>query len=164
MTGFGDMHEAIAVRPNDMSYAAARRHADIATCCICRSSKRSSQCTLAAPIAQSAIYIYIYIYIYTCITSLSLTCITSLSLYIYIYMKDRLSDAEGLGFESQTGRVTGRPTPSLWRDKHPAIEGLRPPEHHARHSIRTKKDFSESNELLYRVVLYCIILLHYIMI
>ena len=38
--------------------------------------------------------------------------------------KDRLSDAGGLGFESQTGRVTGKSTPSLWRDKH----GLRPPE------------------------------------
>ena len=27
--------------------------------------------------------------------------------------KDRLSDAGGLGFESQTGRVTGKSTPSL---------------------------------------------------
>ena len=45
--------------------------------------------------------------------------------------KDRHSDAGGPGFESQAGRVTGKSTPSLWRDKHPAIKGLRPPEHHA---------------------------------
>ena len=36
------------------------------------------------------------------------------------------------------GRVTGKSTASLWRDKHPAIKSLRPPEHHAGHSIRTK--------------------------
>ena len=35
------------------------------------------------------------------------------------------SDAGGLGFESQTGRVRGKSTPSLWRNKHPAIKGLR---------------------------------------
>ena len=45
--------------------------------------------------------------------------------------KGRLSDAGGLKFESQAGRVTGQSIPSLWRDKHPAIKGLRPPEHHA---------------------------------
>ena len=44
--------------------------------------------------------------------------------------------AGGLG--SQTGRVTGKSVPSLWRDERPAIKGLRPPEHHAGHSIRTK--------------------------
>ena len=46
-------------------------------------------------------------------------------------VKGRLSDAGGLRFESQAGRVTGKSIPSLWRDKHPAIKGLRPPEHHA---------------------------------
>ena len=29
--------------------------------------------------------------------------------------------------------------PSLWRDKRPAIKGLRPPEHHAGHPIRTSE-------------------------
>ena len=103
------------------------------------------------------IYIYIYIYALCVAGPLSL---------------DRLSDAGGLGFESQTGRVTGyglfavpasataaspaptrlrylitslphnsslldgrvnnkKPTSSPWRDKHPAIKGLRPPEHRA---------------------------------
>ena len=52
--------------------------------------------------------------------------------------QDRLSGAGGLLFESQTGRVTCKSTPSLWGDKHPAIKGLGPPEHHAGHSIRTK--------------------------
>ena len=42
-------------------------------------------------------------------------------------LKSRLSDAGGLRFESQAGRVTGKSTPSLWRDEHPAIKGLRPP-------------------------------------
>ena len=46
-------------------------------------------------------------------------------------VKGRLSDAGGLRFESQAGQLTGKSTPSLWRDKHPAIKGLRPPEHHA---------------------------------
>ena len=91
--------------------------------------------------------VYIYIYIYT-----------SLSLYTYIYIhtlytnvdptvdapiaqlvKGRLSDAGGPRFESQTGRVTGKSIPSLWRDRHPATKGLRPPEHDSGHSIRTKK-------------------------
>ena len=58
--------------------------------------------------------------------------------------KDPLSDAGGPRFEFQTGRVTGKSIPSLWRDKHFAIEGLRPPGHHAGHSIQTKKDSSES--------------------
>ena len=53
--------------------------------------------------------------------------------------KDGLSDAGGLRFESQTWLVTGESTRSLRRDKHPAIKGLRPPEHDAGHSIRTKK-------------------------
>ena len=44
--------------------------------------------------------------------------------------KDRLSDAGGPRFDSQTGPVTGKPIPSLWGDKHPAIKGLWPPEHH----------------------------------
>ena len=56
-----------------------------------------------------------------------------------LVLKDRLSDAGGLGWECQTGRVTATSVPSLWRDKHPAIKDLQPPEHHAGHSIRTKK-------------------------
>ena len=32
---------------------------------------------------------------------------------------------------SQAGRVTDKSIPSLWRDKHPAIKGLQPPDHHA---------------------------------
>ena len=35
------------------------------------------------------------------------------------------SGAGGLGFEPQSGWVTGKSTPSLWRDRHPAINGLR---------------------------------------
>jgi len=46
-------------------------------------------------------------------------------------VKGRPSDAGGPRFESQTGWVTGRPTPSLGRGKHPGMKGLRPPEHHA---------------------------------
>ena len=48
-----------------------------------------------------------------------------------LVVKDPILDAGGPRFESHAGRVTGKPTPSLWRDKHPAIKGLRPPEHHA---------------------------------
>ena len=48
-----------------------------------------------------------------------------------LVVKDPISDAGGPRFESHAGRVTGKPTPSLWRDKHPAIKGLWPPEHHA---------------------------------
>ena len=46
-------------------------------------------------------------------------------------VKGQLSDAGGPMFESQAGRVTGKSIPSLWRDRHPAIKDLRPPEHHA---------------------------------
>ena len=46
-------------------------------------------------------------------------------------VKGRPSDAGGLRFKSQAARVTGKSTPSLWRDKHPANKGLRPLEHHA---------------------------------
>ena len=35
---------------------------------------------------------------------------------------------------------------SLWRDKHPAIKGLRPPEHHAGKFRQDQKDSSESNK------------------
>ena len=52
---------------------------------------------------------------------------------------DRLSDARGPRFEFLTVRIRGKSTPSLRRDKHPAIKGFRPPEHFAGHSIRTKK-------------------------
>ena len=43
--------------------------------------------------------------------------------------KGRLPDAGGPRFESQAGRVTGESAQKLWRDKHPAIKGLQPPEH-----------------------------------
>ena len=65
-------------------------------------------------------------------------------------LEDRLSDAGGLGFAAPDPggpgsrrpaqwarptntpmRVKGKSIPSLWRDKHPAIKGLRPPEHYA---------------------------------
>ena len=46
-------------------------------------------------------------------------------------VEDPISDVGGPRFESQTGRLTGKQTPSLWRDKRPAVKGLRPPEHHA---------------------------------
>ena len=48
-----------------------------------------------------------------------------------LVVKDPISDAGGPRFESHAGRVTGKPAPSLWRDKHPAIKGLRPPESRA---------------------------------
>ena len=53
------------------------------------------------------------------------------------------SDAGGLGFEFQTGRSTGKSTPSLWRDMHPAIKGLRPPEHHEGKSHPEHNETSE---------------------
>jgi hypothetical protein len=53
--------------------------------------------------------------------------------------KYRLSDVGGLRFESKTGRVTGRSTPSPEKDnQRPAMRGPQPPEHHAGHSIETK--------------------------
>ena len=61
-------------------------------------------------------------------------------------VKDPISDAGGPRFESHAGRVTGKPTPSLWRDKHPAIKGLRPPEHHAGKFRQDQQDSSESNK------------------
>ena len=64
-------------------------------------------------------------------------------------VKGRLSDAGGLRFESQAGRVTGTSIPSLWRDKHPAIKGLRPPEHHVENSIRTKRLFGSNKHKQY---------------
>ena len=82
-------------------------------------------------------YISIYIYIYIYVT---ITLILSLLLLLYLdpsdlslrdvgmrndcgalvvpiaqLAKDRLSDAGSLGFESHTGRVTGKSTPRLWR-------------------------------------------------
>ena len=80
------------------------------------------------------------------------------------------SDAGGLGFESQTGRVRGKSIPSLWRDKHPAIKGPRPPEHHAGHSIRTNKtppgQTIQTSNIVYYIILYhimvCYITLRYI--
>ena len=63
-----------------------------------------------------------------------------------LVVKDPTSDAGGPRFESHAGRVTGKPTPSLWRDKHPAIKGLRPPEHHAGKFRQDQKDSSESKK------------------
>ena len=57
--------------------------------------------------------------------------------------KDRLSDAGVLRFESHTGRMMGKSIPSLWRDNRPAINGLRPPEHHVGHY-----KMKQQNELL----------------
>ena len=54
-------------------------------------------------------------------------------------VKGRLSDAGGLRSESQAERVTGKSIPSFWEEKHPVIQGLRSPEHHAGHLIRIKK-------------------------
>ena len=59
-------------------------------------------------------------------------------------VKGRLLDAGGLRFESQAGRVTGKSIPSLWRETHPAIKGLRPPEHHVGQFHPDQKDSSES--------------------
>ena len=75
------------------------------------------------------VYTYIYIYIYIC-TFAGQTRIGS--------------DAGGLGFEFQTGRVRGKSIASLWRDKHPAIKGLEPPEHHAGQFHPDQKYSSES--------------------
>ena len=58
--------------------------------------------------------------------------------------KGLLSDAGGPRFDSQTGWVWGRSAPSLWRDKHPAIKGLQPPEHHAGKFRQDQKDSSET--------------------
>ena len=55
-------------------------------------------------------------------------------------VKDRLSGAGGPRFESQAGRVAGKPTPSLWRDKQPAIKGHWPPEHHTGQFHPDQKD------------------------
>jgi len=45
--------------------------------------------------------------------------------------KKSLSDGGGPGFESQTGWVRGNSIRSPWRDRHPAVKGLRPPKHQA---------------------------------
>ena len=86
---------------------------------------------------------------------------------MYIYYTCIDICIRGLGFESQTGQVTGKSThapalrnhlitsqqlavrrtckrtanqfPSLWRDRHPAVKGLRPPERHAGHLLGTEK-------------------------
>ena len=62
------------------------------------------------------------------------------------FVKGRLPDAGGPRFEFQAGRVTGKSIPSLWRDKHPAIKGLRSPEHHAGQFNPDRKKDSESNK------------------
>ena len=54
-------------------------------------------------------------------------------------VKGLLPDAEGPRFDSQTGRVRGKSTLSLWKGKRPAIKGLRPPEHHAGKSPPDRK-------------------------
>ena len=60
--------------------------------------------------------------------------------------KGRLSDAGGLRFESQAGRVTGKSIPSLWRDQHPAIKSLRPAEHHVDQFHPDREDSPESTK------------------
>ena len=75
--------------------------------------------------ATSCTHIYIHIFV------------ISIHIYIYIYYRratsyiEGLSDAGGLRFESQPGRVTGKTTPRLWRDERPAIKGLWLPGRHA---------------------------------
>ena len=68
------------------------------------------------------IYIYIHIHIY---------------IYIYIYYDNMLLLVRVIGYSSSC--APGKSIPSLWRDRRPAIESLLPPEHDARHSIRTRK-------------------------
>ena len=52
----------------------------------------------------------------------------------------KASDVRCGGLKFDTHRVDyGQTIPSLWREKPPAIEGLRAPEHLAGHSIRSKK-------------------------
>ena len=77
-------------------------------------------------------YIYIYIYIYDPLSYDPLC-----PFYNNHFARDQAygsptsggrnirtgSDAGGLRFESRTEWVAGRSTPSLWRDKHPAIKG-----------------------------------------
>ena len=55
---------------------------------------------------------------------------------------------------SQTERVKGESTPNIRRDMHPAIKGLRPPEHHAGHSIRTKQISTESKQQILNISRY----------
>ena len=49
------------------------------------------------------------------------------------------------GSNLRPGGVRGWFPPSLWRDTHPAIRGLRPPEHPRREFHPDQKDYSESN-------------------
>jgi len=51
------------------------------------------------------------------------------------WLKDRLSDAGGLGSEFQAGPLPASSIPSLRKDEHPAVKGLR----RAGHSIRSEK-------------------------
>ena len=61
-----------------------------------------------------------------------------------------------------TGRVTGKSIPSLWTDNRPAIKGLRPPEHHAGHSILIKRllQVKEKQHLCFDFILYSNFLLY----
>ena len=118
------------------------------------------------------IYIYIYAHTYHISISLSIYLSVCLSIYLSIYLyvqcvyiyiyiyiyslqlvapiaqlfKDRRSDAGGPSFECQAGRVTGKSTPGLWRNRHPAIKGLWPPEHHAGQFLPAKKDSADSKQ------------------
>jgi len=67
--------------------------------------------------------------------------------------KDPISDAGGPRFESHAGRVPGKPIPSLWRDRHSAIKGLRPPEDYAGKFRQDQKDSSESTKHVANTIL-----------
>ena len=53
--------------------------------------------------------------------------------------KGCFSDAGGLEFKSQTGRVMGKLIPSFWVHERLAIKGIRLPEHELGLSIRTRR-------------------------
>ena len=76
------------------------------------------------------------------LSSLSLS--HSMYIYIYIYICVCFFFAD-LGFESHTGRVTGKSIPSLRRDRHPAVKV--PPAYRAacRAFHLDQQDSSESN-------------------
>ena len=66
-------------------------------------------------------------------------------------VKGRLSDAGGLRLESQAGRVTGKSTPSAWRDQDPSIKGLQLQSATQGNSIRTKKTPPSQNKATMKV-------------
>ena len=64
-------------------------------------------------------YVYIYIYIYTCIHA----CVCARALLPRRALACQVNKNNHV--------PSGSPHQDLWRDRHPAIQGLRPPEHHA---------------------------------